>query len=48
MATCVDLKERFGERFKIGRDPSYFAEYGENAITRDPWYDVILCQGGEI
>ena len=29
---CVNLKERFGKRFKVGHDEAYFAERGERAL----------------
>lgn len=48
MADCIDLAERFGEKFKIGKDPAYAAEYGPNAWTHDPWLLVILCERGTI
>jgi hypothetical protein len=46
--TCIDLQERFGDRYKIGKDPSYFAEHGPNAWTHDPWLLLIRCERGEI
>ena len=46
--TTIDLKKRFGNRFKVGYGASYDAEYGPNARTVDPWYMEILCQHGTI
>ena len=48
MPDCINLKERFGRRYRIGRDPSYYGEYGPNAITPDPWYYTVECQHGHI
>ena len=41
MTTCINLKERFGDRFQIELDESYHGQYGENARTVDPWYMQI-------
>jgi len=49
MATdCIDLKEEFGDKYKIAKDESYFAEYGPTAWTHDPWYLQIPCRLGHI
>lgn len=48
MSNCIDLRKMFGREFRIDRDPAYFAEYGNNARTRDLWYWRILCQHGHI
>ena len=48
MTECIDLLERFGEKFKIVKDESYHAEYGPNAWTHDPWYLQIRCRLGHI
>lgn len=55
MTTCIDLQKVFGDKYRIDRDPAYFAEYGENARIPDPWYWRIGCthgyiypQGGEL
>jgi len=45
---CIDLKQRFGDRFKVAYEESYYAEYGPDARTVDPWLMIILCQHGEI
>jgi hypothetical protein len=46
--TAINLRERFGKRFKVAYAPDYYAEYGPDAITVDPWYMEILCQHGII
>jgi hypothetical protein len=44
--SCIDLRQRFGKRYRITRDPAYFAEYGKGARTPDPWYWIIPCRNG--
>jgi hypothetical protein len=46
--TCINLKERFGDRFKVVYEESYYADRGENARAEDPWYMILLCQNGHI
>ncbi len=46
--TCIDLLERHGHRYKIGRDEAYHADYGPNAWTHDPWLLTIECRNGQI
>jgi hypothetical protein len=48
MTDCIDLLERFGEKFKIVKDESYQGQYGPNAWTHDPWYHQIRCRLGHI
>lgn len=45
---CIDLKERFGDRFRVTYEDSYYAQYGPNARTEDPWYMVIPCKWGHV
>lgn len=44
----INLKKRFGQRYKIEYEPAYYAEYGPRARTDDPWLQVIPCHYGEI
>ena len=46
--TCINLKERFGDRFKVAYEEAYYAEYGENAHREDPDYMILLCKHGHI
>ena len=46
--SCVDLKEEFGDRYRITKDESYWAEHGKNAWTHDPWYLIMPCRVGHI
>ncbi len=48
MDECINLKERFGKRWKVRYEESYKAERGERAFAPDPWLLVIACQHGEI
>ena len=48
MTTCINLKERFGDVYKVEHEESYHADRGENARTEDPWLQVLLCQHGHI
>jgi len=43
--TCVNLKERFGKKYRIGHDPAAKHEPGGMS---DPWMFTIRCQFGEI
>ena len=45
---CINLRERFGEEYKIEYEESYYAQYGENARVEDPWYMIIPCKHGHI
>ena len=45
---CINLRERFGRTYRIGRDPSYAAEHGSKARRPDLWLDLILCKHGQI
>jgi len=47
-SACVNLQERFGKRFKVRYEESYFAQYGPRSLVVDPWLMVIPCVGGEI
>lgn len=42
---CVDLKECFGKKYRIGHDPAAEIEPGG---MHDPWLYTIRCQFGEI
>ena len=45
---CINLKDKFGDRYRIAYEESYYAEYGPNAHVEDPWLMTISCQNGEI
>jgi len=48
MATCINLKRQFGERYKVAYEESYAAEHGEHGRAEDPWLMIVLCQNGHI
>ena len=48
MASCVNLKERFGRRFRIAYEESYRAAYGPGATRQDPWLMIVPCRYGHI
>jgi hypothetical protein len=45
--TCINLRERFGRRYKIGWDTAYDPKHRPKDKL-DPWMMLILCQRGEI
>ncbi len=45
---CVNLRERFGKRYRVEMEKSYYAERGQNAWTDDPWLQIIPGQYGHI
>jgi hypothetical protein len=48
MDCCINLRERFGDRYRVGYEESYYAQYGEHARVDDPWLRIILCRHGHI
>ena len=44
----INMRECFGDRFKIGHDPAYDKERPEFRAQEEPWLQLILCQNGEI
>ena len=38
---CVNLRETFGQRFKVTMEESYAAERGPGAWADDPWLQII-------
>ena len=46
--SCVDLKEKFGDKYRITKDESHGAEYGKNAWTHDRWLLQIRCRVGHL
>ena len=45
---CVNLKERFGRKYRVTYEESYYAQYGPYARADDPWLQIIPCQRGHI
>jgi hypothetical protein len=47
-AKCINLKSTFGHQYQVEYEESYYAQYGPNARTEDPWLMIIPCRWGEI
>ena len=47
-APCIDLKARFGRRYRVKFEECHEAEYGPGARTPDPWLMILLCKYGHI
>ena len=45
---CINLKRRFGDRYRVEFEESYHADHGDRARTEDPWLMIIPCQRGHI
>ena len=45
---CIDLRERFGQQWRIEYEESHYADHGERTRTEDPWLMIIPCQHGHI
>ena len=45
MTDCPNLKELYGDQFKVKYEPSYFAEHGQRGRADAPWLQVIECVG---
>ena len=45
---CINLERRFGRRYRVTYEESYWAEYGPGARVEDPWLMILLCQHGHI
>ena len=46
--TCLNLKELFGDRYKLEYEESYYAERPEFRRQEEPWLTQIPCQHGHI
>ena len=46
--TCIDLRERFGRRYRVAFEESYYAEHGAPAHVDDPWLQVIPGRRGHV
>ena len=45
---CVNLKERFGKRYRVRHEESYRAARGNRAWADDPWLQIVPCQHGHV
>ena len=48
MMQCVNLKEMFGDRYRVVYEEAYSAEHGEGGRRIDPWLMTIPCLYGLI
>jgi hypothetical protein len=46
--TCVNLRERFGQRYKVTYEESYGAAYGPKATREDLWLQIIPGARGQV
>ncbi len=46
--TCVNLREHFGDRYKLVYEESYAAAYGSKAIRDDAWMQIIPGARGHV
>ncbi len=44
----VNLKKRFGLRFKVEYEESYHADRGVRTRLEDPWLMIVPCENGHI
>ena len=45
---CINLKKRFGDRFRVTYEESYAAQHGASARVDDPWLQILMCQHGHL
>jgi hypothetical protein len=45
---CINLKKRFGDRFKVLYEEGYYAQHGETAWREDPDLMIIPCKWGHL
>jgi hypothetical protein len=48
MPTCINLKERFGRRYRVTYEESYRADRGDGARAADPWLMIVPGRYGHI
>jgi hypothetical protein len=48
ITNCIDLKERFGDRYRVVHGESYEAERGNNGRAHASWLQVVPCRYGHI
>ena len=44
--SCIDLAERFGHKYRVTYEESYYAQYGPHARVEDPALMIIPCRFG--
>jgi len=48
VSTLVNLRERFGRRYRVEHEESYVADHGVGARVNDPWLQIIPCRFGHV
>ena len=48
LETCINLKERFGRRYRVTYEESYQADRGAGARAADPWLMIVPCRYGHV
>ena len=46
MNSCIDFDAKFGRRFQVSYEESYYEERGESGRLKDPWLRIIPCRFG--
>ena len=46
--TCINLRERFGRRYRVTHEESYGFAYGPKATREDPWLQIIVGGRGHV
>lgn len=44
----INLRERYGDKYRISYEESYYAQYGRRAKIDDPWLQIIVGRRGHI
>ncbi len=48
METCINLKNRFGGRYRVVYEESFRADRGVRTRLEDPWLMIVPCRYGHI
>jgi len=48
MTPCINLREKFGDRYRVEYEESYHAEHGDGARSDDPMQQSRRCQACHI
>lgn len=48
MNDCINLRERFGDKYRVTYEESYYAEHGDHGRADDPWLLQLECENGTI
>jgi hypothetical protein len=45
---CINLRERYGHKYRVNYEESYYAQYGPHARVEDPWLQIIPGARGHV